>query len=211
MYRNKDNQDGFGAVESLLIALIIGIIGLAGWYVLKSKDDADKNPKASSSTQTAKPASSATSLTLATEPYTDPTYGFQLYYPEGWIKTSVKGAEVVFVNPVADKEADGSTFHANVNVVIEPTTETQENYVAKTKTVLLQALTNYKSISSNVLTTADGSRVDLLEGTFDQGTVHVHNYQGIGVQSGSAAIVTTTSHDSNWQKYEPTFKQIMLK
>lgn len=33
----KNNQDGFGAIEALLIAIVIGLIGGAGWYVYNSQ------------------------------------------------------------------------------------------------------------------------------------------------------------------------------
>jgi hypothetical protein len=38
----KKNQKGFGAVEGLLILVIVGLIGFVGWYVWHSKNNANK-------------------------------------------------------------------------------------------------------------------------------------------------------------------------
>lgn len=39
----RHNQNGFGAVEGLLIIVIVGLLGFVGWYVWHSKNQADKN------------------------------------------------------------------------------------------------------------------------------------------------------------------------
>jgi cytoskeletal protein RodZ len=53
------NQKGFGAVEGLLIFVIVGLIAFIGWYVWHSKNAADKTlsaaNKASTSSSTTKP------------------------------------------------------------------------------------------------------------------------------------------------------------
>jgi hypothetical protein len=35
----KNNQKGFGLVETLLILVIIGLVGFVGWYVWDSKSN----------------------------------------------------------------------------------------------------------------------------------------------------------------------------
>jgi hypothetical protein len=42
MGKLKQNQSGFSAVETGLILVIVGIIGFTGWFVLHSRQDADK-------------------------------------------------------------------------------------------------------------------------------------------------------------------------
>ena len=50
----KNNQRGFGAVEAILIVIIIGIVGGAGWYVLKSsKNISQKNDRTVTATTAA--------------------------------------------------------------------------------------------------------------------------------------------------------------
>lgn len=74
----KLNTKGFGAVEAVLIFVIVGMIGFVGWYVLHSK-----STQTSSSTQTTN-----TTTTEANNPYAD----WQTYkdnyvtfkYPKDW-------------------------------------------------------------------------------------------------------------------------------
>lgn len=54
MGKRKHDENGFSAVEGLLILLIIGIIGFVGWYVMRAKNDTDNNlGAAANSSQTA--------------------------------------------------------------------------------------------------------------------------------------------------------------
>jgi hypothetical protein len=59
----KMNQKGFGAVEAFLILVIIGIIGGAGWYVMKANKNIDDTNKKTitigTSALTGKPKSSS--------------------------------------------------------------------------------------------------------------------------------------------------------
>jgi hypothetical protein len=45
----KHNQKGFGAIEALLILVVVGIVGGTGYFVLNSKNDTDKLLTADSS------------------------------------------------------------------------------------------------------------------------------------------------------------------
>ncbi len=49
------NQKGFSAVEGLLILVIIGIIGVVGWYVVNSKDKTNKTYDNSTQSQAEPP------------------------------------------------------------------------------------------------------------------------------------------------------------
>ncbi len=69
-------QDGFSAIEALLILVIVGIIGFVGWYVHNATNNTDKNlsltngttvapKKKSSAAKTVTPATSTTAATSA--------------------------------------------------------------------------------------------------------------------------------------------------
>lgn len=60
----KRNENGFSAVEGLLIVIIIGIIGFVGWYVWHSKQTTDKSATNSSSST---PAATNTSKTTSAQ------------------------------------------------------------------------------------------------------------------------------------------------
>lgn len=48
----KLNQNGFGAIETLLIIVIVGILGFTGWWVWNSKDKANSSFHNSGNSQT---------------------------------------------------------------------------------------------------------------------------------------------------------------
>lgn len=83
-------QDGFSAVEGLLILIIAGLIGFTGWYVwhsTKKTDDtlssADKTAQSSNSTST--PKKSPTTIN-----YTDDSKTYTLTYPKAWTVDGLK-------------------------------------------------------------------------------------------------------------------------
>ena len=45
------NSGGFGVIEVILVAVILGILGFAGWYVYDSKNKSDKSLTTASETQ----------------------------------------------------------------------------------------------------------------------------------------------------------------
>jgi len=83
MQRITKNQSGFGAVEALLILIIVILIGVVGWLVYKDHNKTPANASTTTSTKTA---------TAATTP--DPYAGWQQYcsshekacfkYPSSW-------------------------------------------------------------------------------------------------------------------------------
>jgi Tfp pilus assembly protein PilV len=105
MKRINENENGFTLIEPLLILLILGILGFAGWYVYSHHHAAK-----TSSTPT------ATSTTLAVNPYT----GWKTYrstyenvsfkYPSNWI---------VSVTP--EPVSDGTVANGNVLTITSPT------------------------------------------------------------------------------------------
>ncbi|HVS58961.1 MAG TPA: hypothetical protein VHD60_04500 [Candidatus Saccharimonadales bacterium] len=50
MKRTSSSEHGFAAVETILIIIILAIIGLTGWYVWHSKQNADKTLNTASQT-----------------------------------------------------------------------------------------------------------------------------------------------------------------
>jgi Tfp pilus assembly protein PilV len=56
----KQNSQGFALVEGALIGVIVIIIGLVGWYVLQSKNQADKNFKNADTALDTKPLATKT-------------------------------------------------------------------------------------------------------------------------------------------------------
>lgn len=82
MGKVKHNQSGFGAIEALLIAVIVGIIGFTGWYVWNSKQLTDNTLSASTSTTT---QSSALSGNLTYVKAKEPT---------NWIEDHQQGSQI---------------------------------------------------------------------------------------------------------------------
>ncbi|MBX4201449.1 hypothetical protein KW803_00935 [Candidatus Saccharibacteria bacterium] len=87
----KNNQKGFGAVEGLLILVIVGIIGFVGWYVWNAKNDADNKLDAANNTSQLTSVNKATSKQSTTEstPYNFTQLGISMDVLSGWeVKTS---------------------------------------------------------------------------------------------------------------------------
>src|SRR5687768_14525746 len=80
----KVNQKGFSAVEILIVLVVIGLIGGAGWYVLHNRQD--KNTE-STTTQTNTTESTPPNLSK----YDDDFVSFN--YPSDWKDTSLKAAD----------------------------------------------------------------------------------------------------------------------
>lgn len=73
-------QQGFSAVEALLILVIIGLLGGSGYYVLNAKKNADKSlNNAASQEQSVSPSSSATP-----GQFQNKDLGFKFEYPKEW-------------------------------------------------------------------------------------------------------------------------------
>lgn len=97
----KTNQSGFSGVEGLLIIVIVAIVGFAGWWVYKSKNDINKTQQ--NTAQAAGDAQKAAPKMVATKPAaTDPTADwtpysnkggkFSLKYPKTWVTAALPDA-----------------------------------------------------------------------------------------------------------------------
>ncbi len=84
----SNKQDGFGAVEALLILVIVGVISAIGWYLWHTKHGTDKSvPTASHSSEKTKaqPATiSSQKLPAGWLEYDNTTYGVRFGYPSEW-------------------------------------------------------------------------------------------------------------------------------
>jgi cytoskeletal protein RodZ len=49
----QKNQTGFGAIEAVLILVIVGMIGFVGWYVLNAQKNTDKDLSVTNTTSVA--------------------------------------------------------------------------------------------------------------------------------------------------------------
>lgn len=86
--KSRMNQKGFGAVEGLIIVVVIAVIGVIGWYVFAHKKTAKPTSSTSSKTTSSsaetpvKPVSidETTSWYL----YESPAKEFSLRLPDGW-------------------------------------------------------------------------------------------------------------------------------
>ncbi len=125
----KINSKGFSAIEGLLILVIIGLIGFVGWYVLHSKNTANKtyNQAASNTTATKPTVKTNTNSTVDTKDwvaFTSTKFNYSFKHP--------KDIEVISYDdtPVgAEAPADGfsvsrngrSTLNFQLSLIFSPT------------------------------------------------------------------------------------------
>lgn|GEM_PF-2524796 len=94
----KDNQKGFGALEVLMLLVIIILIGAAGWLVHKnqdkshSQDKTDKSLKANTSGQVLSGSAPSSSLYNGWLSFCSSYGGLCLKYPTNWKLTQVANA-----------------------------------------------------------------------------------------------------------------------
>jgi hypothetical protein len=94
----KKNNHGFGAIEGLLILVIVGIIGFTGWFVWDAKRNSEQSPinttVAANSNAVAKtneklPANS--DVTAKWFKYSSPDGIYTIKLPDGWNLVSYHG------------------------------------------------------------------------------------------------------------------------
>ncbi len=79
----RKNQRGFGAVELLIILVVVGIVGFGAWYVGKHGNKSATNITSSST-------NSSKTTTPATKTYTDNSKTYTLEYPKTWTTSEQK-------------------------------------------------------------------------------------------------------------------------
>lgn len=205
-------EKGFVLLELVGVLLILGIIAGAGAYVFVHNKSAESKP-AARSTKPVTTADAPTDLTpvkIVTEPYKEPGFG-TFYYPEGWLKKDIPGAEVAFENPVPEKAPNGQTFKAWVGVSIASSQNLSESdYVNRLKTQRA-SLENYHLLSTKNLTTDAGTPFTLLEETYGETGYTLHEYKGVTVQGDKAIVMSAASLDQYWPKYQSAFMQSFVK
>lgn len=82
----KSNQKGFSAAEALIILVIVGVIGGAGWYVWQSKNKSDSASTTNNTTQSTTPLTYKRTTTVPStwKTYTNEKYKISLAYPTNW-------------------------------------------------------------------------------------------------------------------------------
>lgn len=97
----KVDQRGIGAVNVLLIIIVVALIGFAGWYVAKGNNKKDGNTSQSQSDA---------SKQVKTKSYTDSANTYTVHVPEAW---TVKEAMDCCEGPAKDY----SKISRSVNVI----------------------------------------------------------------------------------------------
>lgn len=86
MRKIQNNQQGFSAVEAVLIIVVLGILGFTGWFVYKSQKDTSKtlNNSGNSSVNTNKKSTAPKDETAEWTEYNSANNTYALRIPDGW-------------------------------------------------------------------------------------------------------------------------------
>ncbi len=93
MGKLKNNQDGFGTLELILILVIVVLIGVVGWFVYDRNQNKSSQNTSTTATTTPKTTTStniaptSTKFSLQTK-LTSHSKAFSFYIPDGWIVTN---------------------------------------------------------------------------------------------------------------------------
>jgi len=83
----KNNENGFGAVEGLLVIVVVVLLGVVGYMVYKNHNKVTSNSSTTTSTITTAPAKTTTTQPVApanTKTYTDIAKAYTVSYPQDW-------------------------------------------------------------------------------------------------------------------------------
>lgn len=92
----KNNEKGFGAIEGLLIAVIVCLLGFVGWYVYQSNSKASKSLNAAN-TASSSNVSKTNNPTAGWKTYCDSKSKTCLYYPPTWSAKAGLGNEGITI------------------------------------------------------------------------------------------------------------------
>lgn len=108
---------GFSAIEGLIILVVLGGIGFAGWYVMNREDDTDTSNNTTTSNNETQPAEESSAATLPSSDYlgnytiTDDSFGTQ-------VTVSVSDTERTLVtNELPNHETGEFPNDANPNTI----------------------------------------------------------------------------------------------
>jgi len=88
----KQNQNGYSAVEIILVVIVLGIVGFTGWFVYHAKQSADKAYEANTSVGAPTPTTTASSYDACTK---------------------ASGSKILETYPEQCVSADGKTYTNN--------------------------------------------------------------------------------------------------
>jgi hypothetical protein len=132
--------------------------------------------------------------------YTNEKHGFLIDPPSGWtVDDTNPKAVVIFQGPLEEG------FIVNVNIQVESTTMTLEQYVSAGKKLLPNALSNYtlESERNRVINQLDAYE---LVYTFTQAGFDVKIKQVLLVKYGKAFVITYAALLTTYQKYLSSFE-----
>lgn len=152
MGKLQNNQDGFAALEAVLIVVILGILGFTGWFVLNDKKNTDKSLSSNSSTT---PTYKKTPVK---------TKNSTVQVPVGWVEYSGAGFKFAYpgaYTPFTATALDSTSSKDGVtSTLLNKAPDTALFAGISGSFVLVE----YKSASTPVGTTKYGPKVKLVNG-----------------------------------------------
>ena len=107
----KKNQSGFGAVELVLVLVIVILLGVVGWFVYKNHNKTTNSSTTTSSTPTTTSKTTTVQPAKQTKTYADSIAGYSFEYPKDWTVSVKKdkgyyGDTLTYFNIVTVKSPD---------------------------------------------------------------------------------------------------------
>jgi hypothetical protein len=141
-------------------------------------------------------------LCISTSPafaYTNTKYGFSIDPPPGWTVTEPSYAAVLFTGPT------DSGFTVNINIQVETTTMTLDQYKTASKQALQDAFDNLHIISEGSRTINGVNAYEVVY-NFTYASVTAQQKQVWLIANGKAYIVVYTAVPSTYSTYLPLFE-----
>jgi len=137
--------------------------------------------------------------TASVQAYTNGKHGFSIDPPIGWSVEEPTYAVVVFRGPTEEG------FTVNVNIQVETTTASLDEYIDAGKQNLETALENFNLLSEGPRTINNVDAYELVF-TFTYYGVTVKEKQVVLMENGKAFIITYAALPTTYQTYLPTFE-----
>lgn len=183
----------------------LAVVSLIAFIVL-SKNKAQIATNTAKSKQTTETTKSG----LATKAFDGKFAAFQINPPSGWtVDRNVPTIHVNFINPQPDTDAIGP-FKANMNVATQVANGVSlEEFVQTTKKAQQSSLINYREVTDRPVSLG-GVPGRIIESTFLINNRQLHTAQLVAIKGANAYIVTGTTLDTSWSKYQKLFSDSML-